>query len=88
MTQALVETAQMEDEVASLSRFDGEFTTEPPNNNLSRFQGNFKWKKEGEDEPQYYSFNDDNVVLRGCRVRNTSWLNGLVVFAGNAVQYL
>ena len=84
LTQALVETAEMEDEEASLSKFDGEFTTEPPNNVLSKFDGSFGWKKEGEDKPQYYSFNENNVVLRGCRVRNTSWLNGLVVFAGNA----
>ena len=72
----------MEDDEKLLSMFDAEFTTEPPNNILNKFQGYFRWKREGDAESQYYAFNDDNVILRGCRLRNTAWVNGLVVFAG------
>ncbi|KAI6660095.1 phospholipid-transporting ATPase IM isoform X1-like [Oopsacas minuta] len=79
---ALIETAEIEDNENLLSKFDGEFTTEPPNNVLSKFQGYFEWRKDGDQESKYYAFNDDNVLLRGCRVRNTRWVNGLVVFAG------
>ena len=74
----------MEDDESRLAKFDAEFTTEPPNNILSRFQGYFRWKNTMDAEPQYYAFNDDNVILRGCRLRNTAWVNGLVVFAGNS----
>jgi len=43
---------------------------EAPNNNLGRFEGNLTWKN------KTLPLKNDNVVLRGTRVRNTQWAFG------------
>ena len=47
-----------------------EIEYEAPNNNLGRFEGNLTWK--GRTLP----LKNDNVLLRGTRLRNTHWLFG------------
>ncbi len=52
------------------SYFLAEIEFEMPNNNLVRFQGNLKWKN------STHPLNNDNVLLRGTRLRNTQWVFG------------
>jgi magnesium-transporting ATPase (P-type) len=84
--QALEETCSLEDHIDQLSTFDGkirvgvlnltnffvlaEIEYEAPNNNLNRFEGNLSWK--GKTLP----LKNDNVLLRGTRLRNTHWTFG------------
>jgi hypothetical protein len=52
------------------SFFLAEIEYEAPNNNLGRFEGNLTWK--GKTLP----LKNDNVLLRGTRLRNTHWAFG------------
>uniref|UniRef100_A0A8D2PI18 Phospholipid-transporting ATPase n=1 Tax=Zosterops lateralis melanops TaxID=1220523 RepID=A0A8D2PI18_ZOSLA len=61
---------------SQLARFDGEVICEPPNNKLDKFGGTLYWK---EDK---YPLSNQNMLLRGCVLRNTEWCFGLVIFAG------
>lgn len=49
---------------------------EPPNNKLDKFGGTLYWKE------NKYPLSNQNMLLRGCVLRNTEWCFGLVVFAG------
>ena len=61
---------------ASCRFLAGEVVCEPPNNNLSKFEGALTWRDET------YSLDNDKILLRGCVLRNTAWCYGLVLFAG------
>lgn len=49
---------------------------EEPNNRLDKFTGTMTWNNEG------YPLDLDNMLLRGCKIRNTEISHGLVIFAG------
>uniref|UniRef100_A0A6Q2XZV2 Phospholipid-transporting ATPase n=1 Tax=Esox lucius TaxID=8010 RepID=A0A6Q2XZV2_ESOLU len=49
---------------------------EPPNNKLDRFCGLLYWRE------CKYPLNNQNMLLRGCVLRNTEYCYGLVIFAG------
>lgn len=67
-----------------------EFTidSEPPQANLYQYSAVVNWKQkdskapdaEGEDMAEPVSIN--NMLLRGCNLRNTDWVLGVVVFTG------
>ncbi|XP_039074863.1 phospholipid-transporting ATPase ID isoform X3 [Hyaena hyaena] len=73
--QAIPVTSELGD-ISRLAKFDGEVVCEPPNNKLDRFSGTLHWK--GSQLP----LSNQNMLLRGCVLRNTEWCFGLVVFAG------
>lgn len=50
---------------------------EPPNNRLHKFVGTLNWND------NTYALDNDKIVLRGCRLRNTKWMYGVVVYAGH-----
>ncbi|KAL0172239.1 hypothetical protein M9458_032550, partial [Cirrhinus mrigala] len=54
----------------------GEVVCEPPNNKLDRFCGTLYWKD------CKYPLSNQNMLLRGCVLRNTESCYGLVIFAG------
>lgn len=54
----------------------GAVTCEAPNNRLHKFSGNLEWNN------NTYSIDNQNILLRGCTLRNTEWCFGLVIFAG------
>lgn len=68
--------------------------SEPPHVNLYAYSGVMKWQidaEEAEDgipyektEPITYS----NLLLRGCVVRNTDWVIGVVVFTGRDTKIM
>uniref|UniRef100_A0A7N6BQJ8 Phospholipid-transporting ATPase n=1 Tax=Anabas testudineus TaxID=64144 RepID=A0A7N6BQJ8_ANATE len=51
-------------------------TCEEPNNRLDKFTGTMRWQGE------QYPLDLDNMLLRGCKIRNTEECHGLVIFAG------
>ena len=72
----------LEDNVTELSKFNGEIRCEPPNNNLTKFEGTLFWKG------QSYPLDYDKMLLRGCVLRNTKWCFGVVVFAGRDTKLM
>ncbi|KPM06938.1 phospholipid-transporting ATPase ID-like protein, partial [Sarcoptes scabiei] len=73
--QALPETAELGDKIELLANFDGT-RLNTPNNNLVKFEGVLKWRS------QKFSLDNEKMLLRGCRLRNTKWCFGVVIFAG------
>ncbi|XP_026576604.1 phospholipid-transporting ATPase ID-like [Pseudonaja textilis] len=74
--QALTVTAGLGGDLQALSSFNGEIRCEAPNNRLGRFTGTLSFKKEK------YALDNEQLLLRGCIIRNTEWCFGLVIFAG------
>ena len=75
-------TNQLGEDEQALSKFNGHIVCEPPNNNLSRFEGTLVW------EGKKYALDNDNIVLRGAILRNTPWCYGVVVFAGKDTKLM
>nr|XP_015224335.1 PREDICTED: phospholipid-transporting ATPase ID [Lepisosteus oculatus] len=73
--QSLPVTSELGDP-ERLARFDGEVVCEPPNNKLDRFCGTLYWQE------NKYGLSNQNMLLRGCVLRNTESCYGLVIFAG------
>uniref|UniRef100_A0A3P8WK56 Phospholipid-transporting ATPase n=1 Tax=Cynoglossus semilaevis TaxID=244447 RepID=A0A3P8WK56_CYNSE len=67
------ERLQQEDQLA---QFDALIDCEEPNNRLDKFTGTMLWQRER------YPLDLDNMMLRGCKIRNTDVSHGLVIFAG------
>ena len=65
-----------------MMNFQGEVHCEAPNNNLAHFDGRMTL------EGQIYSLSNENLLLRGCTVRNTKWAIGLVVFTGRQTKIM
>ncbi|XP_068609060.1 phospholipid-transporting ATPase IC [Brachionichthys hirsutus] len=63
-------------EERQLAAFDALIECEEPNNRLDKFTGIMHWQRE------LYPLDLDNVLLRGCTIRNTAHCHGLVTFAG------
>lgn len=60
----------------ALVSHSGEVICEPPNNKLDKFSGTLYWKE------NKFPLSNQNMLLRGCVLRNTEWCFGLVIFAG------
>lgn len=56
--------------------------SEPPHANLYTYNGVLKYRlsEKGEDKQEAVTINE--LLLRGCSIRNTKWVIGLVVFTG------
>uniref|UniRef100_A0A8C6KQY4 Phospholipid-transporting ATPase n=1 Tax=Nothobranchius furzeri TaxID=105023 RepID=A0A8C6KQY4_NOTFU len=63
-------------EEQELAEFNALIECEEPNNRLDKFTGTMQWAGER------YPLELDNMLLRGCKVRNTDVCHGLVIFAG------
>ncbi|XP_069505591.1 phospholipid-transporting ATPase IK-like isoform X2 [Ambystoma mexicanum] len=59
-----------------LTRFNGKVLCEPPNSHMHTFIGTLEWRGEK------YPLDNEKMLLRGCRIRNTDTCFGLVVYAG------
>ncbi|XP_066538368.1 phospholipid-transporting ATPase ID [Hoplias malabaricus] len=73
--QSLSVTSELGDP-NTLAQFNGEVVCEPPNNKLDRFCGTLYWRE------CKYGLSNQNMLLRGCVLRNTETCYGLVIFAG------
>ncbi|KAF4792715.1 ATPase phospholipid transporting 8B1 [Turdus rufiventris] len=63
-------------EESALADFDGLVECEEPNNRLDKFTGTLSWRN------SKYSLDADKILLRGCKMRNTDFCHGMVIFAG------
>ncbi|XP_069784802.1 phospholipid-transporting ATPase IC-like isoform X2 [Narcine bancroftii] len=74
--QALSVTHTNVNTLDQLAKFDGRIICQRPNNDLHSFTGTLYWQN------QEYSLNNEKILLRGCRIRNTEQCYGVVLFAG------
>ncbi|CAJ1948226.1 unnamed protein product [Sphenostylis stenocarpa] len=58
----------------------GVIKCEPPNRNIYEFTANLEFN--GHKIP----LNQSNIVLRGCMLKNTAWIIGVVVYAGQQTK--
>lgn len=56
--------------------------SEPPHANLYNYNGVIRYRAAGMDEMKVEPVTINEMLLRGCSVRNTNWIIGLVVFTG------
>lgn len=67
---------------------DFTIASEPPQANLYQYSAAAHWTQhnpnypDGEGEPMAESISINNLLLRGCNLRNTDWVLGVVVFTG------
>ncbi|CAK7343542.1 unnamed protein product [Dovyalis caffra] len=69
----------------SLAVFEGRAISglircEQPNRNIYEFTANMEFNG------QKYSLSQSNIVLRGCQLKNTGWIIGVVVYAGQETK--
>lgn len=80
--QPLPETAELGDDEDQLSKIKMEMSCEPPNNRLDKFKGKLVYKD------TLYPLDNENVILRGCVLRNTQWVYGAVVYTGHDTKLM
>jgi len=80
--QCLDVTNALGEDEHSLSKFDGHIICEPPNNNLSKFEGTLSWNQ------VKYPIDNEKILLRGAVLRNTPWCYGVVLFAGKDTKLM
>ncbi|GCB68803.1 hypothetical protein scyTo_0008283 [Scyliorhinus torazame] len=74
--QALSVTHKEVNTMDQLAQFNGRIICEKPNCDLHSFTGTLFWKN------QEFSLGNEQILLRGCRIRNTEKCYGVVLFAG------
>jgi phospholipid-transporting ATPase len=61
-----------------------------PNNQLYQFEGSMQLDgKNGDEESgtgSWFSLGPNNVILRGCMLRNTEWILGVAVYTGHETK--
>ncbi|QSL64765.1 hypothetical protein MERGE_002067 [Pneumocystis wakefieldiae] len=69
-----------------ISQLSGEIHSEQPNNNLYSFEATIIINTG--IEKKKYPLNEDQLLLRGAFLRNTSWIYGIVVFTGHETKLM
>ncbi|KAI8085885.1 uncharacterized protein B0P05DRAFT_534105 [Gilbertella persicaria] len=71
------------------------FESEPPNVNLYQYNGVMRWDIEQPDEEattvshqKTEAVTYNNLLLRGCVLRNTRWAIGIIVFTGDETKIM
>ncbi|KAJ9155288.1 Phospholipid-transporting ATPase [Pleurostoma richardsiae] len=68
--------------------------SEPPQPNLYKYNGAIKWEQKISNDPSVphremsEPITIDNVLLRGCNLRNTEWVLGVVIFTGHDTKIM
>ncbi|XP_035888040.1 phospholipid-transporting ATPase IK isoform X3 [Phyllostomus discolor] len=62
--------------IRNMTSFQGKVVCEEPNSRMHHFMGHLKW------EGKKYSLDSGNILLRGCKIRNTDTCYGMVIYAG------
>ncbi|KAG8528732.1 uncharacterized protein KY384_006419 [Bacidia gigantensis] len=68
--------------------------SEPPHANLYQYSGVARWSQRNLKEPQSSPtsmtepISINNLLLRGCSLRNTEWVLGVVVFTGQETKIM
>jgi phospholipid-translocating ATPase len=77
--------------VDDLARCKFWLESEGPKSNLYSYQGNLNYYANGDDERGEIAnepVNINNMLLRGCSLRNTKWVVGIVAFTGNDTKIM
>ncbi|MBE3044537.1 phospholipid-translocating P-type ATPase [Candidatus Bathyarchaeota archaeon] len=75
-------------------RAEFQIDSEGPHPNLYKYNGAIKWRQRlpddpsGEPETLTEPLTIDNILLRGCTLRNTEWVLGVVVFTGHDTKIM
>jgi phospholipid-translocating ATPase len=70
---------QSEEDVEHASFF---LDSEPPHQNLYLYNGVLRYRSSADGRESVEPVTINELLLRGCSVRNTAWIIGLVVFTG------
>lgn len=64
--------------------------SEAPQPNLYKYNGAINWKQkvQGREKDMSEPISIDNLLLRGCNMRNTDWVLGIVVFTGHDTKIM
>jgi phospholipid-transporting ATPase len=62
---------------------DGTIFCEAPNNAIYKFEGQFK-----QTNCDAIPLGSDNIILRGCSLRNTEYVYGIVIFSGHDTKIM
>lgn len=62
--------------------------SEGPHANLYSYQANMKWNDPTDGELKNEPISINNLLLRGCTLRNTKWALGIVVFTGDDTKIM
>lgn len=84
LKEALGATATACDSDAQLGALSGDIVYDTPNDRIHHFTGKLRSSPGG----AYAPVGAKNMVLRGCTVRNTRWLVGLVVYTGRETKVM
>ncbi|XP_078526097.1 phospholipid-transporting ATPase IK-like [Lissotriton helveticus] len=74
--QALMVTHTELSTVPALVAFNGSVICEEPNSKMHTFVGTLEWRGDK------YPVDNEKMLLRGCKIRNTETCYGLVIYAG------
>jgi phospholipid-transporting ATPase len=66
----------------TVGNFRGRVRCEPPNSRLYQFTGNLEFVDPVDGLDKVLAISPAAVLLRGCSLRNTNRLYGLVIYAG------
>jgi phospholipid-translocating ATPase len=62
--------------------------SEPPHQNLYLYNGVLRYKSADTGEQKQEGITINELLLRGCSLRNTNWVIGLVVFTGSDTKIM
>uniref|UniRef100_A0A1I7XTK0 P-type phospholipid transporter n=1 Tax=Heterorhabditis bacteriophora TaxID=37862 RepID=A0A1I7XTK0_HETBA len=79
--QALESTSSITS-LDKLSKFHAEIDCEPPSRHVNEFSGNLCFMG------QQQHFGIDQLLLRGARLKNTSWIFGAIIYTGHDSRLL
>lgn len=65
-----------------LSKLRGKITSERPNSSLYTYEGTM------EIDGIEFSLSPDQLILRGASLRNTNWIQGVVIFTGHQTKLM
>nr|XP_019599505.1 PREDICTED: phospholipid-transporting ATPase IK isoform X2 [Rhinolophus sinicus] len=74
--QALMVTHRKLTNLRKVASFQGKVVCEEPNSRMHHFVGCLEW------EGKKYPLDIGNILLRGCKIRNTNTCYGMVIYAG------
>lgn len=84
--QAYHETAEAYRAFEEFHSWRGVVEYEHPNENIHNFDGRIRMTDDGQSD--WVALSAKNMLLRGCTLRNTQWIVGLVIFTGSETKVM
>ncbi|XP_045155973.1 phospholipid-transporting ATPase IK [Echinops telfairi] len=78
--QAVAATHHELRSIRRMSNFQGKVVCEKPNGRMHHFVGSLDWRG------KKYPLDSGNILLRGCKIRNTDTCYGLVIYADGCMD--